>query len=202
MSAPPSVPRITSCVDARTRTLQTEVEIPNPGLRLRPGMYARVTLTLEVHEDALTIPTEAVMGKDEDRFVYTAGGGVAKKTPVKVGVDDGKTAEITEGLSPDSQVVVDGRESLVDGAPVKAEPMKAAAPPSGNGGAGSPAAPGGPREPAAPSSSSSGAPPSATPGRDAAATTAPAAPGPRSTVTPFPEGTPGTHPLSPGRAMK
>ena len=70
-----------------------EVDIPNDG-RLRPGMYARVTITLAVHRGALSIPTESILGKESERFVYTVVDGKAKKTPVTVGVDDGKTAEM------------------------------------------------------------------------------------------------------------
>jgi membrane fusion protein (multidrug efflux system) len=101
-----------------------EVDLPNRDGRLRPGMYARVTLTLAVHHDALSLPSEAVMGKDPDRFVYTVAGDKARKTVVRVGVDDGKMAEITEGLKPGARVVLVGRDNLVDGAAVKAEAVK------------------------------------------------------------------------------
>lgn len=118
-----TVTRFASAVDPRSRTMLTEVVIPNPAGKVRPGMYARVTLTLETHTSALSIPSAALMGK-EDRFVYLVEGGKAHKTPVTVGVDDGKMAEITTGLSADSQVVLVGQDTLVDGAPVKAEPAK------------------------------------------------------------------------------
>lgn len=118
------VTRFAGAVDPKSRTLLTEIDLPSEGGRLRPGMYARVTLTLETHRGALSVPTEAVMGKDEDRFVYTVREGKARKTPVTVGVDDGKTAEITSGLTSKSQVVLVGRDTLVDGAAVKAEPAK------------------------------------------------------------------------------
>ena len=74
--------------------------------------------------NALTVPSDAVAGKEDDRFVYTVEGGKAHKAPVKVGVDDRKTAEITQGLKPGAQVVLVGRDALVDGAAVRAEPAK------------------------------------------------------------------------------
>jgi RND family efflux transporter MFP subunit len=118
-----TVTRFAGGVDPRSRTILTEVDLGNAGGRLRPGMYARVTLTLATHAKALSIPSEAVMGK-EDRSVYVVENGKAVKRPVEVGVDDGKMAEITSGLTPAAQVVLVGRDSLVDGAPVKAEPAK------------------------------------------------------------------------------
>lgn len=120
-----TITRFSAAVDPRSRTMLTEVDLPNGDGRLRPGMYARVTLTLAVHHHALSVPSEAVMGKDQDRFVYAVAGGKARKTFVKVGVDDGKVAEITEGLKPGAQIVLVGRDNLVNGAAVKTEPAPA-----------------------------------------------------------------------------
>jgi RND family efflux transporter MFP subunit len=119
-----TVTRFAAAVDPRSRTMLTEVDIPNPDRRLRPGMYTRATLVLEVHHHALSIPSAAVMGPEDKHFVYTVSGGHAHRTPVTVGVDDGKVAEITAGLRPGVPVVLVGRDTLVDGAAVKAEPVK------------------------------------------------------------------------------
>jgi RND family efflux transporter MFP subunit len=116
-----TVTRFASAVDPKSRTMLTEVDLLNAAGKLRPGMFARVTLTLETRRNALSVPSEALMGK-EDRSVYVVEGGKAHKVPVIVGVDDGKMAEIKEGLQPGAQVVLTGRDALVDGAPVKAEP--------------------------------------------------------------------------------
>jgi len=120
-----TVTRFSGAVDPRSRTLLTEIQLPNPGGKLRPGMYVRVRLTLEVHRGALTVPSEAVMGKD-DRSVWRVVDGKAKKTPVTVGVDTGKTAEITSGLQAGDTVVVVGRDSLTEGVQVKTEPADVA----------------------------------------------------------------------------
>lgn len=119
---PGMVTRFASAVDPKSRTMLTEVDIANGYGLLHPGMYARVTLTLEVHHFAVSVPSEAVMGKEDDRFVYTVSGGKAHKTVVKVGVDDGKRAEITSGLKGGATVVLTGRDTLVNGAAVKTEP--------------------------------------------------------------------------------
>jgi RND family efflux transporter MFP subunit len=119
-----TVSRFASAVDPRSRTMLTEVDVPNPDRRLRTGMYTRATLVLEVHRNALSIPSAAVMGPEDKHFVYTVSNGHAHRTPVTVDVDDGKKAEITAGLSPGSAVVLVGRDTLVDGAAVKAEPVQ------------------------------------------------------------------------------
>lgn len=119
-----TVTRFATAVDPKSRTMTTEIDIPNLDGRLRTGMYARVTLTLAVHRGALSIPSEAVMGPEDKRFVYTVKDGLAHRTLVTVGVDNGKTAQITSGLATGDQVVVVGRDTLVEGAKVKTEPMK------------------------------------------------------------------------------
>jgi RND family efflux transporter MFP subunit len=119
-----TVTRYASAVDPKSRTMVTEVDIPNPNRLLRPGMYTRATLVLAVHHDALSVPSKALMGPEDKRFVYTVSGGHAHRTPVTVGLDDGKTAEISFGLTPGSSVVLTGQDTLVDGAAVKAEPVK------------------------------------------------------------------------------
>ena len=96
-----TVTRFSGAVDPRSRTLLTEIQITNPKNRLRPGMYVRVKLTLEVHRGALTVPSEAVMGK-EDRSVWVVADGKAKKTAGTVGVDTGKTARIVRRLLPEA----------------------------------------------------------------------------------------------------
>jgi RND family efflux transporter MFP subunit len=119
-----TVSRFAGALDPRSRTMLTEVDLPNPERRLKPGMYARVTLNLEIHHNALSVPSETVMGPEDKRFVYTVVNGHAHRTPVMVGVDDAKMVEITSGLTPGAQVVLVGRDTLVDGAAVKAQAVQ------------------------------------------------------------------------------
>ena len=57
------ISRFTHEVDDNTRTMITEIEVPNPDLELMPGMYATVVLKVEKHLQALAVPTEAVAGE-------------------------------------------------------------------------------------------------------------------------------------------
>ena len=56
------ISRFTHEVDATTRTMLSEIEVPNPGLELIPGMYATVVMKVEKHPQALAVATEAVEG--------------------------------------------------------------------------------------------------------------------------------------------
>jgi RND family efflux transporter MFP subunit len=58
------VARFTGKLDTATRTMDTEVDVPNPELILMPGMYAYATLTIERREHALSVPIMAVSNRD------------------------------------------------------------------------------------------------------------------------------------------
>ena len=68
------VSRVAPVFDPATRTAQMEIEVPNPGFRLKPGMYARVRLTVERRPNALTVPRNAVVDVDGKRGVFLVEG--------------------------------------------------------------------------------------------------------------------------------
>ncbi len=72
------VSRVAPVFDPATRTAEMEIEVANPGFRLKPGMYARVQLTVGTKADALTVPRNAVVVDGEGKqgvFVAVAGAG-------------------------------------------------------------------------------------------------------------------------------
>jgi membrane fusion protein (multidrug efflux system) len=92
-----------------------EIEVPNPGFRLKPGMYARVRLTVERRPDALTVPSNAVVDLDGKRGVFTVNDQSAKFVATKVGLSDGERIEIIEGLREGDRVITTGALALRDG---------------------------------------------------------------------------------------
>jgi len=71
------VSRVAPVFDPATRTAEMEIEVPNRGFRLKPGMYARVQLTIGTKSDALTVPRNAVVDVEGKQgvFVAVSGGG-------------------------------------------------------------------------------------------------------------------------------
>jgi membrane fusion protein, multidrug efflux system len=69
------VSRVAPIFDPATRTAEMEIEVANPGFRLKPGMYARVQLTIDTRADALTVPRNAVVDLEGKRGVFVAVGG-------------------------------------------------------------------------------------------------------------------------------
>jgi RND family efflux transporter MFP subunit len=117
-----AVTRSTMSLDPSTRTMLVEIDVRNPGYALAPGMYAEVVLALRRHKDALVVPPAALISDNSSKAVFVVEQGVARKVPVKTGIDDGVWVEITEGLSGTEDVVVVGKSRLADGKPVKASP--------------------------------------------------------------------------------
>ena len=109
------VSRVAPVFDPATRTAQMEIEVPNPGFRLKPGMYARVKLTVERRPDALTVPRNAIVDLDGKRGAFLVEELVAKFVEVKTGLSDGEKIEILEGLTEGQRVVTTGALALQNG---------------------------------------------------------------------------------------
>ena len=116
-----SVTRFAHALDAATKTMLAEIEIPNPNGELRPGAYATVQLELERKHDALVLPAQAVLVEKAGTSVFTINEGKAKKRPVQTGFNDGLNIEISGGLEPQQPVILIGKQSLNDGQPVSTE---------------------------------------------------------------------------------
>lgn len=115
-----SVTRYAEALDPATRTMKTEIDVPNSRHLLRPGMYADVTLVLEKTPDAVVVPDTALLFEGSKKFVYVVRQGKAHRVAVETGFDDGVEAEILSGLNGGEQVVVAGKESLTEGKTVEA----------------------------------------------------------------------------------
>ena len=113
------VSRAASALNPATRTMRTQIDLPNPDGRLLHGMYVQVVLELDPHENALTIPATALLTEGKDQFVYTVKNEKAVRTSVKIGLDDGIRLEVTEGLNDDDRVVVTGKGLVTPGAPIR-----------------------------------------------------------------------------------
>jgi len=134
-------------VDEKTRTVLLRARVPNQGMKLKPGMFVRVALTLETRKNAILVPEPAIWPQGQNSFVFRVEDGKALLTQVEIGARRPGEVEIITGLSPSDTVITDGQMKLRDGAPVTVLP---AGPPATAGGS-SNAAPGptaGPVKPA------------------------------------------------------
>jgi RND family efflux transporter MFP subunit len=117
------VVRTAGAIDPASRTLLTEVDVPNENGQLFPGAYVQVHLSTGGRKQSLLLPSNTVLFRSEGTMVGVVGAGnKVELKKIKIGKDLGTHLEITQGLSPDDQVIVDPSESLASGQTVKIRP--------------------------------------------------------------------------------
>ncbi len=96
-------------LDPQTRTVPVRVQVPNPGIKLRPGMFATATIDEPAARTAIYIPEAAVQDVNGLRVVFvTADGSTFQVRAVKLGERSKGLVEVVEGLNPTDHLVVDG----------------------------------------------------------------------------------------------
>jgi membrane fusion protein, multidrug efflux system len=120
---PGTVTRFAHALDEATKTMLTEIEMPNPTGDLRPGAYASVRLEVESKPDALLVPVQALVVEKAGTFVFAVADNKARKTPVHTGFNDGVNVEVTD-LKPEERLILVGKQTLTDGQPVNAVEAK------------------------------------------------------------------------------
>jgi membrane fusion protein (multidrug efflux system) len=116
-----AVSRYAEAVDLSTRTMAVEIDIPNPGHELKPGMFANVTLQLSQHPNALTVPTQAILKDESGYYVYVDRGDVAHRIAVTPGIEQRNRMEVVKGLRGDESVITVGQSFLKDGAAISVQ---------------------------------------------------------------------------------
>jgi membrane fusion protein (multidrug efflux system) len=144
------VVRLAPAFDSLTRTLEAEVQLQNDTGELRPGMYGRAGIRLDLHPQAPVIAAVAMQISNKKRYVFVVAGGKAQRREIETGVDAGDWLEVTRGLQPGEDVVIAGADGLADGTAVRVA----------HGGPGASASAAAPKPPAAAAASGSSAAPS------------------------------------------
>jgi multidrug efflux system membrane fusion protein len=113
------VARTAESIDPTTRTLLTEVDVPNKDGRLLPGSFGEVHFAVGTNVNKVTVPVNAMLFRSEGPQVAVIGpGGKIQLRHISIGRDYGTTLEILGGVAPTDQVVVNPSDSLEDGQPV------------------------------------------------------------------------------------
>jgi RND family efflux transporter MFP subunit len=114
--------RFTRDVNFETRTMQTEVDVPNKDLSIVPGMYANAQLNLVHVDDVLTIPIEALVWSGDKQIVYLVDSeNHVRERVVQVGLRGSRLAEIKSGLSEGERVILGAQETYQQGELVRPE---------------------------------------------------------------------------------
>jgi RND family efflux transporter MFP subunit len=118
------ISRFSGRLESATRTMETEVDIPNPGRVLLPGMYGFASFNLESKPDTLAVPVQAVAGHGSSPTVLVVNAGSQLEVrPVKLGMETPHLVEIASGVKEGDLVVVGNRGGLKAGTRVEPKLM-------------------------------------------------------------------------------
>ncbi len=113
---PGKVARFSVDVKQETRTMHTEVDVPNPQGLLIPGVYAEATLALDTKSDALTVPLQAVnQASDHASVLVVDQANKIQDRQITLGIQTDTNAEVLSGLKEGDQVVISDRSGLRPG---------------------------------------------------------------------------------------
>jgi multidrug efflux pump subunit AcrA (membrane-fusion protein) len=113
------VSQMSPTVDHLSRTVKAEIAIKNPGMKIRPGMYARASINIKHHVKAIVIPTTAIIERETGSMVFVVENGLASARQVKVELDMGEISSIKSGLSFGDKLIVAGQHTVAQGSPVE-----------------------------------------------------------------------------------
>ena len=113
------IDRVSPQIDADTGTVRVTVRLENELDLLKPGMFARVEVLFDSHENALLVAREAIIIQRDEQSVFMIKEGLAVIQAVTTGYLMGELIEVVDGLSEGDQVVTRGQSSLRDGTSVR-----------------------------------------------------------------------------------
>jgi RND family efflux transporter MFP subunit len=123
---PGKVTRIADALQPGTRTLLTEVDVPNPDGAVLPGIYCSVELYVPRKTPSLIVPADAIIFDRDGLHVAVIEGGTARIRQVSVGRDLGTNVEVRDGIKHGEQVILNPPIDLTEGSRVRARPEPAA----------------------------------------------------------------------------
>ena len=113
------IDRVSPQIDADSGTVRVTVKLENELDLLKPGMFARVEVLFDSHENTLLVAREAIIMQRDEQRVFMVKEGLAVVQSVTTGYLMGDLIEVVDGLSEGDQVVVRGQSSLREGTSVR-----------------------------------------------------------------------------------
>lgn len=113
-----SVTRVSSVVDPDTGTFKITIEISDGERRIKPGMFARMSIVYDQHENALQVPRSAIVEEMNTSSVFVVDENIAVRKPVQTGFSGKGMVEIIGGIDDSDRIITTGQVGLKDGASV------------------------------------------------------------------------------------
>ena len=115
-----TVAELSPVISTETRTFKGIIQINNPDLKLRPGMFVKADIITAQKDSAIVIPKDIIMTGNRGKYVFVVGrNSTAEDRWLTIGLQNQESVEVLEGLSVNDRLVIDGFETLRDRAKVK-----------------------------------------------------------------------------------
>jgi membrane fusion protein (multidrug efflux system) len=114
-----SVTQVSPAIDPDTHSFKTSINIDNPGLLLRPGMFVKTEIIVAHRDSAVVIPKDIILSKRRGKTVYVVERGTAHERTLITGLENPEEVEVIEGLKVNERLIVRGFETLRNRSKVK-----------------------------------------------------------------------------------
>ena len=115
-----TVTRTADAIDPSTRTLLTEVDVPNADGRLLPGSYGELHFKPAINVAKLTVPVNAMLFRQEGpRLAVVGPDGKVQLRPISIGRDYGSSLEILGGVTVEDRIIINPADSIMEGQVVR-----------------------------------------------------------------------------------
>jgi len=111
-------------IDVTGHSMAVRARLPNPELKLRPGLFAQVAVSLSVNPNAIMVPEQAIWPIGNDKIIYVIDEGVANQRTVMLGDRKPGWVEVISGLDEGEEIVVVGQMKLFPGVAVRTIPAE------------------------------------------------------------------------------
>jgi RND family efflux transporter MFP subunit len=114
------VSELSPVISDETRTFGGKLQIDNPELKLRPGMFVKADIITAQKDSAIVIPKDIIMSGSRGKYVFVIGrNSAAEDRRITTGISNENVIEVLEGLKPNDRLIIKGFETLRDNSKVK-----------------------------------------------------------------------------------
>lgn len=114
------VSELSPIISDETRTFSGKLQIDNPELKLRPGMFVKANIIKAQKDSTIVIPKDIIMSGSRGKYVFVVGrNSAAEDRRIRTGISNQDNIEILEGLKPNDRLIIKGFETLRDNSKVK-----------------------------------------------------------------------------------
>ncbi|OQX75162.1 MAG: hypothetical protein B6D64_12190 [Bacteroidetes bacterium 4484_276] len=113
------ISQLSPAIDPDTRSFKVLVNINNPGLLLRPGMFAKGEIIVAALDSAIVIPKDIILSKQRGNTVFVINKGLAEERVISFGLENPEEVQVISGLDKNDRLVIKGFETLRDRSKVK-----------------------------------------------------------------------------------